>query len=322
MWKLLLEVNLMLESLEVSCVTIDLPFRLNHVNCFIAKGENGWTIIDSGLHNPAAETRWKPLLANHEITEIIITHYHPDHYGFAGRLQDLTGAKVSMTETDKQTALRIWGEGFSQSLRENYYKCGIPKDVADAMAENEAGFIPRVTPHPRVDRYLQEGDKILFGKYEYEVLEAPGHSDGLICLYNREKRVLFSTDHILPKITPNISYHFHGDKNPLEAFLESLQKFKRLEAEYVIPSHGKPFINANERIDEIIDHHNERLSKLVDIIRFPSTVYDGCQKLFGRNFTTHEMRFAIGETIAHLEYLVNKRVCKKEEINGIYIYKV
>ncbi|PLT35373.1 MBL fold metallo-hydrolase [Bacillus sp. V5-8f] len=311
----------MLEQLEVSCVTIDLPFRLNHVHCFVAKGENGWTIMDAGLNNSVTDTSWKPILEKHEINHIIISHYHPDHYGYAGRLQELTGADVSMTETDKNTALVLWGKGFSDSLRKNYYKCGIPTDMADSMAGNEAGFISQVSPHPRVSNYLKNGDKILFGKYEYEVLDAPGHSNGLICLFNREKRVLFSTDHILPKITPNISYHFHGEKNPLNKFLQSLDKFKRLEAEYVIPSHGKPFTNANARINEIIDHHEERLSKLHEILRTPTTVYEACQNLFGKAFNPHEMRFAIGETIAHLEYLLKKGECEKEELQGTYIYR-
>ncbi|MDQ0219435.1 glyoxylase-like metal-dependent hydrolase (beta-lactamase superfamily II) [Peribacillus cavernae] len=276
--------------------------------------------MDAGLHNSAAENKWIPLIENKDVTQIIITHYHPDHYGFAGKLQELTGADVFMTETDKHTALRNWGERNIDSLREHYYKCGIPQDVANAMAGNEGGFNPLVTPHPRVEGDLQEGDKIVFGKYEYEVLEAPGHSDGLICLFNKEKSVLFSTDHILPRITPNISYHFHGEKNPLEKFLESLKKFKRLEAEYVIPSHGKHFMNANNRIDEIIHHHDERLTRLLEIIRSPSSVYDSCRHLFARNFNAHEMRFAIGETIAHLEYLVSRGECAKQKINGVYIY--
>ncbi|PLS17447.1 MBL fold metallo-hydrolase [Bacillus sp. M6-12] len=310
----------MLEQLEVSCITIDLPFRLNHVHCFVAKGENGWTIMDSGLNNTVTEKSWTPILANHDITNIIITHYHPDHYGYAGRLQEVTGANVFMTETDKKAARTIWGKGFSHFLREKYYKCGIPKVIADAMAETDEESASQVSPHPRVDSHLNEGDKILFGKYEYEVIKAPGHSSGLICLYNREKRVLFSTDHILPKITPNISYDFYGEDNPLERFLQSLHKFKRLEAEYIIPSHGKPFKDANSRIDQIIGHHNERLSKLHEIISTPATVYDACQKLFGKAFNSHEMRFAIGETIAHLEYLVKKGECSKGEIDGNYIY--
>ena len=77
-----------------------------------------------------------------------------------------------------------------------------------------------------------------FGKYEYEVIFTPGHSDGLITLYNKENSVLFSTDHILPRISPNISYWFRGISNPLEAFFTSLKKIQKLDVEYVIPSHG------------------------------------------------------------------------------------
>jgi glyoxylase-like metal-dependent hydrolase (beta-lactamase superfamily II) len=311
----------MLEELEVTCITIDLPFRLNHVNCFMARGENGWTIMDAGLNNSVAENTWKPLIANRDITDMIISHYHPDHYGFSGRLQELTGANVFMTEVDKNTVLNIWDPSKINFLKENYRKCGMSDEIANSLAGNEAGFTSLVNPHPRVERYLQEGDKLVFGKYEYEIVKAPGHSDGLICLYNKEKSVLFSTDHILPKITPNISYHFLGDKNPLHSYFQSLKKFKRFDVEYIIPSHGKPFTNANKRIDEIILHHEERLSKLVGLLGTPSTVYEICHKLFGRNFNAHEMKFAIGETIAHLEYLVNRGECIMEQTDGVYFYE-
>src|SRR5699024_7910323 len=102
-------------------------------------------------------------------------------------------------------------------------------------------FVPYVSPLLSVDHYFNEGDMIYLSDNVYEVIFTPGHSDGLICLYNKENNVLFSTDHILPKITPNISYWFYGKQNPLGDYEKSLQKIKKLNAEFVIPSHGKPF---------------------------------------------------------------------------------
>jgi glyoxylase-like metal-dependent hydrolase (beta-lactamase superfamily II) len=129
--------------------------------------------------------------------------------------------------------------------------------------------------------------KILFGKYEYEVIFTPGHSDGLITLYNRENSILFSTDHILPQISPNISYWFRGIRNPLGAFFKSLDKIKLLEVDYVIPSHGKPFRNATNRIEELLEHHQERLEEVYGYIKHPSTIFEVNSQLFKR-LTMHE----------------------------------
>lgn len=312
----------MLEQLEVTSVRIKLPFRLNHVNCFIAKGETGWTIIDTGINDATAHDTWKPIIENKEVNNIILSHYHPDHYGFAGRLQEMTGAQVSMTETDHKSATHFANNHKSSNLRNNYMECELPIEMVNALTNNETGFNQLVLPHPTIHGYIKEGSKIVFGKYEYEVVEAPGHSDGLVCFYNKEKSVLFSTDHILPKITPNISYHFYGEDNPLENYLQSLEKFKKFDAQYVIPSHGQPFQNANKRIDEILNHHHERLEKVLDILKIPSSVFQTFQQLFGKDFNTHDMRFAIGETISHLEYLVKKNECSKELYNGVYQYRV
>src|SRR5699024_5011209 len=111
-----------------------------------------------------------------------------------------------------------------------------------------------VNPLPHINNYLDEGDIIQIGNYPYEVIFTPGHSDGLITLYNKEQKILISTDHILPKITPNISYWFHGDPNPLKSYLQSLDKIRVLDAHLVIPSHRTPFYDANSRIDEIKAH--------------------------------------------------------------------
>ena len=131
------------------------------------------------------------------------------------------------------------------------------------MVSNTAEFQQLVTPQPTIDHYFVENEKVPIGRYEYEVIAAPGHSDGMVCFYNAEKSVLLSADHILPKITPNISYWFHGDDNPLQSYLTSLEQMKKLDVDYVIPSHGKPFYGANDRIDELLKHHEERLEETI-----------------------------------------------------------
>src|SRR5699024_1054511 len=312
----------MLEKLGLKRVTLDLPFRLDNVNCFLAEGDEGWTVIDTGLHNEETVKRWQDELNGKNVTDIIITHYHPDHFGYAGGLQKKQQARVSMSEIDYKAALNAWSEQFLDELSHNYKLAGIPDEEAGAMLANTKAFVPRVSPYPDVDEFLWDGDTITIGTYNYEVIATPGHSDGLVTFYNRENNMLLSTDHILPKITPNISYWFHGEPNPLARYLESLDKIKQLDADLVIPSHGNPFNGANDRIAEIKSHHDDRLEQTLASIDRGSTVYEVSQQLFKKRLTVHEMRFAVGETLAHLEYLRYKGECQRELNDGKYQYYV
>ncbi|MEW9050578.1 MAG: MBL fold metallo-hydrolase [Neobacillus sp.] len=310
----------MLTDIGVRQVTIPLPFRLNHVNCFFAEGEKGWTIIDAGLNTEVTKEIWKPIIMEHEVTDIILTHYHPDHFGYAGTLQQLTDAEVWMTEVDAEAGLSYWEPESMLIVNKNYDTCGLPANLSQELTTDEKSFNAQVKPYPKVNHHLTEGMKILFGKYEYEVIFTPGHSDGLITLYNKENSLLFSTDHILPRISPNISYWFRGIRNPLESFFHSLEKIKKLDVDVVIPSHGKPFRNANQRIDELVAHHHERIEAVYTAIKQPATIYQVNGQLF-KNLNIHETRFAVGETLAHLEYLYLNNQCKKSLEGGTWYYE-
>lgn len=312
----------MLEQLGIRKITLSLPFRLNHVHCFLAEGEDGCKILDTGLHHTSSIEAWKKEIAGKDVTDILISHYHPDHFGCAGALQKLTGAKVWMSEIDKRAAFQAWEKPFLENLRKNYHRSGIPEKISQALAENTASFAPLVTPYPTIDYRLEEGLIVQFGRYKYEIIHTPGHSDGLVTFYNREHNVLLATDHILPKITPNISYWFHGDPNPLANYLESLKKIKALDIDWVIPSHGAPFQNANKRIAELEAHHQERLSALTERLKKKMTVYETMEQLFPKKLAVHDTRFAVGETVAHLEYLRHAGACERELVNDVYVYQV
>lgn len=310
----------MFEELGITPIRVDLPFRLNHVNCFIAEGENGWTLIDTGLNNSYTAELWKEHLQNKELSDLFITHYHPDHIGYAGTLQQQTKAKVSMSKIDADGVKNAWSQNFLDGLHTHYKASGIPLNIATQMKQNTEEFKPLLQPLPTVDHYFIEGEKVAIGRYEYEVIRTPGHSEGMVCFYNAEKNVLLSADHILPRITPNISYWYHGDPNPLKSYLDSINSMKKLNADFVIPSHGKPFHGANNRIDEIALHHEERLSATMEAIGTGASVYDVFKRLFEWELTIHEIRFAVGETLAHLEYLRLAGNCKREMQDDNWIY--
>lgn len=311
----------MLEEYGLRLIRLELPFRLNHVNCFLAEGIDGYTVIDAGLHNEKTVKRWEEELAGKEVKHLIITHYHPDHYGYAGSFQERYGTSVSMSQIDAENGLFSWEKELLTKLGKYYRLSGIPEQIARQMIENTEAFVPRVQPYPTISHYLEEGEKIVLGKYEYEVIFTPGHSEGLVTFYNQEKNTLLSTDHILPKITPNISHWFHGDSNPLSSYFDSLDKIAALEVDFIIPSHGKPFHDGHLRVLELKAHHHERLEALHEIIQAGRTVYEACEQLFNKQLNIHETRFAIGETLAHLEYLRLNGGCQREQQGEVYVYR-
>lgn len=311
----------MLEEYGLQLVRLELPFRLNHVNCFIAEGENGRTVIDTGLHNEKTVKRWDEELNGKQVDHLLVTHYHPDHFGYAGAFQAKYDAKVSMSQIDAENGIHAWEEAFLGDLEKHYQLAGIKAKDAQEMVQNTRDFFPLVTPYPKVDHYFQEGEKLRIGKLNYEVIFTPGHSEGLVTFYNKENSILIGTDHILPRITPNISHWFHGDPNPLDSYYKSLDKIAALEVDLVIPSHGKPFTNGHQRVLELKEHHDERLEELLGNLKQPLTVFEACEKLFDKILTVHESRFAIGETLAHLEYLRLAGRCTRETKNNMYVYQ-
>ncbi|MBU9672464.1 MBL fold metallo-hydrolase [Planococcus sp. CP5-4] len=311
----------LLDELGLKLVRHPLPFRLNHVNCFMAKAEGGWTIVDTGLNNDVSRELWKREIGDDKVEQILLTHYHPDHFGYAGGLQQKTGARLSMSKIDADTGMKSWNEAFLDALPGYYRAAGIPQKAAEEMASNTKAFQPLISPLPVVDHYFEEGEKVRIGCLEYEVLFVPGHSDGMVCFYQREHNTLLAADHILPRITPNISYWFHGDPNPLLTYMNSLEKIRELDVEWVIPSHGGAFRGANKRIDELLAHHEERLDATWRMLEQPLTIFEVRERLFNRPLTVHEMRFAVGETLAHLEYLRAAGRCERVMEAERWMYK-
>ncbi|WP_341963245.1 MBL fold metallo-hydrolase [Planococcus maritimus] len=310
-----------LDRLGLILVRHSLPFRLNHVNCFMAEGENTWTIVDAGLNNDVSRELWEKAIGGKQVGQIFLTHYHPDHFGYAGGLQQKTGARLSMSKIDADAGMKSWNEEFLGALPGYYKAAGIPQEAAQEMVDNTRAFQPLIKPFPKVGHYFEEGEIIRIGRLEYEVLFVPGHSDGMVCFYQREHNVLLSADHILPRITPNISYWFHGDPNPLETYMNSLEKIRKLDVDWVIPSHGEPFQGANKRIDELLAHHEERLDATWRMLEQPLTIFEVRERLFDRPLTVHEMRFAVGETLAHLEYLRAVGRCERTMQAERWVYK-
>lgn len=239
-------------------------------------------------------------------------------------MQRRTGAPVYISQMDARQAQLFWGSESTMSteMAEYYRKHGLAESMVEQIPPHLKSFIPWVTPHPDVE-WIQPGDSIRLGDRNYQILHTPGHADGHLSFFDAERGWLLAGDALLPRITPNISLWPQCHPNPLQLFLETLQRLKKLTVNKVFPAHGAVFTHFAERIEQLEKHHQTRLQKIVSQVQEEKQSHAAkiCEVLFGRNLSIHNLRFALSETLAHLEYLVDKGLLVRKEEHGLYHYE-
>ncbi|WP_058302271.1 MBL fold metallo-hydrolase [Gorillibacterium timonense] len=309
-------------------VRIPLPFPLRWVNSYVlpdAAG-TGWSLIDPGLNTPEARSLWDQILSElglavDRLSQVVLTHHHPDHYGLAGWFQEKSGAPVFLSPEGRRQTERLWrGDApLTEETLRLFERHGLAKAKLPELRDHLDSFIPQVSPQPTITE-LGAGEMIRMGGWEWEAIHTPGHAFGHLCFYQVEEQLLFAGDHVLPRISPNISYIPGEDANPLDSYLKALQDIAERPVRLVYPGHRDPFANLAERAGELILHHEERLRKMTAMMDEPKTAYELSEAYFGRELTIHTLRFALSETIAHLNYLEAQGNVRKEERAGKLIY--
>jgi glyoxylase-like metal-dependent hydrolase (beta-lactamase superfamily II) len=180
---------------------------------------------------------------------------------------------------------------------------------------------PKLMRVPQPSIRLAETDRMKFAKREWMAVHTPGHTHDHLCLFDPETGTLLSGDHVLPSITPHISgLTAHGD--PLTLFFESLDKIGRFadQVSITLPAHGTPFHNVGERVEQIKDHHQERLQKLRDVsndLSRPASVMEFSTHLFSPRA---QGSMADSEAYAHLEHLRLLGDFERRDNNGVFEY--
>jgi glyoxylase-like metal-dependent hydrolase (beta-lactamase superfamily II) len=324
------ELNNMITRLDEDWLQmkVPLPFSLKWVNAYLLPEKDGqWTIIDPGLHTPETASFWIASLAElgiewKAIDRIVLTHHHPDHYGMAGWIQERSGSPVFMSEVALSNAHRLWGDGetFSVELTEAFERQGLAPELAPDILEHMRSFAQKVSPQPIVSvNLIQPGDFFEMGGKRWETIGGEGHAPGHLSFYHRESGKLLCGDQVLPDISPNIGWMPGGDPDPLGSFLSSLEAMDRLKVSMAYPGHRDPFPKFAERMAELLEHHESRLLKMLELIgEHAITPFEVCELLFGARLRSnaHQLRFALAETIAHLVHLEKRGLLIREEFAG------
>lgn len=318
----------MIEKIAEGLYRIEIPLPRNplkSLNSYVITGKEA-LIVDTGFNLDLCYHEMikglKELGIEPGKAKIFATHLHADHLGLAGRL----GEEVYMSEIDAEIAIEsaLHKEHWIK-LVEFYIKNGFPAEEAMKVLK----LHPAVKYSSKIAQFnfLKDRDTLEFGDYILEVLHTPGHTPGHLCLYEPDKKILFSGDHILFDITPNIT-HWETLEDALGDYLQSLERVYELEVLKTLPGHRNFYGGHRRRIEELREHHKRRLEEALNAVKNGSrTAWEVAQHITWdlkyenwEDLPTMQKWFAVGETIAHLAFLEKRGEVKREDSDKIYYY--
>lgn len=317
-------------------VRLPLPFALNHINVWLLRdtgpdGQPGWAVIDTGVASKTTRALWQDILdgplGGEPVTKVIVTHFHPDHVGLAQWFCDRYQAPLWMTQVEwllaRLLSLDVSAES-AQAGRDFYATMGLEPAMLVGLAERGHAYAHAVPGVPASYNRLRSGARLRVGDRDWTIMTAGGHSPDHACLFSETDRILIAGDMVLPRISPNVSvFPAEPLADPLSDFLAGLARLRALPADtLVLPSHGEPFHGLHERIDELTRHHQDRLREAVEACaEQPRTIGDITRMMFRRPLDVHQMVFAAGEALAHLNHLVETgRLSRQQRDDGILLF--
>ncbi len=314
-------------------ITLPIPFPLRTVNLYALVGNDGWALVDTGMGMPDARTAFaaalqKAGLSIDKLRTIVLSHDHPDHIGLSGELREQSGATVYMHPIDAESMRILWQNMYPEhfmDVSKFFRQHGMPTGEPWFSQANpdQLRNIIGVPPHEAIT-LVEDGQVLDLAGEQYRVIWTPGHSDGHICLFRERDGVFIAADHVLPRITPNVGLYSENDRaNPLGDYLHSLRKVSALPASIVLPGHGEPFEDLAARVEEIIEHHEQREMQILTLLdEQPQHAYRLAEQLFGSRLKSNEARrMAVAETLSHLEYLrIGGQVEQHKTTDGLILY--
>lgn len=322
-------------SIEVSpgihWIRMPLPFALDHINLWVLEEDDGVTLVDSGFASSTTEELWQTLFSStfdgKRPRKLICTHHHPDHMGLAGWLMQTYGIPLWTTQKEWD-AFHIWSRmdqaALLKTMQDFYQRGGVPEDRQHSDLERRQSMSSRKRLEPTGFEKISGDEDLQIGGQSWRVTIGTGHAPELAALYATRDGILISGDQVLPKISPNVSVMpFALDGNPLKDFLDSLARFRQLPSDtLVLPSHKLPFYGLHDRIDTLVAHHEDRLNDALDACKVPVTAALATTVLFPRALNDHQYFFALGETLAHLNYLwLDGQVSRSEQDTGTFLFE-
>jgi glyoxylase-like metal-dependent hydrolase (beta-lactamase superfamily II) len=303
-------------------LSVPVPFvGLRQVNIWLLRDGDGWTMIDSGHGDlPVRDmlrAAWSDVLGGRPITRLIVTHFHPDHAGNTAWVSEQWGGlRPNMAQAEWFAANLAVRNAYTDNIgdRAAFHRLnGLDPERAERFRDGVLLYSEGVQLS-RSFRRMADGDVLRINGDEWLAIEGQGHSPEHISLYCAARRILIAGDQILPTITTNISvWQMEPEADPLRLFLNGCARFMDLldPDTLVLPSHRRPFTNVRQRLRELDLHHAERLSLVLETTRQDVAAGEILDVMFSRRLDGHQVGFAMGEALAHLNHLVERGMAER-----------
>ena len=292
--------------------------RLNSINVWLLRDYDGWTIVDTGLHNDEVQKLWQSVFDNHlegkPISRVIATHLHSDHTGNVGWITRKWDCELWMSRADFYMCKVMAADGPSDVPEDAirfYRRAGFTEERLQRYRERFGQFGANIAPLPAGYRRITDGQYLDIGGREWRAVIGHGHAPEHVCLYCPELKLIIAGDQILPKITPNVSVQPSEPlANPLREWISSCDRFRELLPPnlLVLPAHQSLYEGVHERLTELIDWHEVALEKLYELCATPRRAVDVFPALFKSEITDMSYFPATGESIAHLHCALERRM--------------
>ncbi len=316
---------------SIKWLRMPLPMSLDHINLYLIDVGDGWMIVDTGIRGDKVQRYWQQIFDNEldgkPIVGVTVTHMHPDHVGQAGWLTDTLQVPVYMTFGEYFSG-RTFSGAPSKELAwttERFLRnAGLNDEFIESFKRRERGFANIVEPMPVASNRLRDGDQLDWGETPWQVMIGEGHSPEHACLFNADKKVLLAGDQVIATITSNVSVlAIEPEANPLGLWLDSHQRFKCLPADtLVLPAHGLPFYGVQQRLQQLIDHHEDHMDALEAACVTPQTSVELLPVLFKRELDKSVILMALGECIAHLHLqMARGKIVRELNEDNVYLYR-
>jgi glyoxylase-like metal-dependent hydrolase (beta-lactamase superfamily II) len=308
---------------------------LRYVLSYLIEHDDGFVMIDPGWNHPDS---WQALTAGlaqceiplSAVTAVLVTHVHPDHHGQSGKVREHSGAWVGMHPAEDAFLERRGDQGLMRDGMQIFLRwCGAPPSHLEELVASRQ-HVGQMAPMVRAERLIEHGDLIDVPGVRLRAAWTPGHTPGHLCFHDEGRDLLLTGDHILPRITPNIS-SYDMASNPLDDYLGSLDKLRGMQPREVLPAHEYRFTDLDSRLDDLAEHHRERLAETLDIVGGHDDAggagLAAWQIATGvtwsrawADLASFQRQAAIGEVLSHLRQLQSRGLVTLADVDGVGLW--